>query len=116
MSGVPQLFGAGGTNQLVDGAVIQVNLAQYVGNAFAVTIGGNRTINFTNMIPGQDLDLYVTQDGTGSRTLAVEVNGVAALKSGTPLSTAASSLDLTRVSYRADLGAGLFYGVAKAFA
>jgi len=54
---------------LVDGATITPNFS--VGNNFSVTLGGNRTLaNPTNLNVGQSGVIYITQDATGSRTLA----------------------------------------------
>lgn len=45
------------------------------GNFFTVTLGGNRTLaNPTNLVPGVRYVWRVTQDGTGSRTLAYGAN------------------------------------------
>ena len=54
---------------LTDGATIAVDASQ--SNIFTVTLGGNRTLaNPTNLVAGQTLIFYFTQDATGSRTLA----------------------------------------------
>jgi hypothetical protein len=54
---------------LTDAATIAVDMS--TGNNFSVTLGGNRTLgNPTNLTPGQSGIIYVTQDATGSRTLA----------------------------------------------
>lgn len=54
---------------LTDGASIAVNA--FLSNNFTVTLAGNRTLaNPTNTTAGQWLDFVITQDGTGSRTLA----------------------------------------------
>lgn len=52
---------------LTDGATITVNWQS--GNQQRVTLGGNRTIAFTNLVAGQVMRLVVCQDGTGSRTI-----------------------------------------------
>ena len=40
-------------------------------NNFSVTLGGNRTLgNPTGLIAGQSGVIFITQDGTGSKTLA----------------------------------------------
>lgn len=60
---------SGAVVALTDGANIAVNLA--LANNFSVTLGGNRTLdNPTNIAVGQSGIIAVTQDGTGSRTLA----------------------------------------------
>lgn len=54
---------------LTDGATITPDFS--VGNNFSVTLGGNRTLaNPTNLTAGQSGVIFITQDGTGSRTLA----------------------------------------------
>jgi hypothetical protein len=54
---------------LTDGATISVDASQ--SNNFTVTLGGNRTLaNPTNLTNGMVLNFRVTQDSTGSRTLA----------------------------------------------
>ena len=130
MSGVPQSFGVGEAQSLTDAATIELRLDQAAnnippsstqqvgtGNAFKVTLGGNRNLDVYGLIPGQIIHLYVTQDGTGSRTLTPRVNGVAStvLTSGTPLTTTAAAIDLVALEYRADLGKVLYYPLAKAF-
>lgn len=129
MAAFPQSFGIGAVQTLTDAATITLDLGQAsgtvppgstvqvgTGNSFAVTLGGNRTLNILNATDGQVIYLYVTQDGTGSRTLTVQNGGTAALKSGTPLSTTAGAVDLVAIQYRGDLGYSFWYGLAKAFA
>ena len=54
---------------LTDGATITPDFAD--SNNFSVTLGGNRTLdNPTNLTAGQSGCVWITQDGTGSRTLA----------------------------------------------
>jgi hypothetical protein len=54
---------------LTDAATITPNMDD--GNNFSVTLGGNRTLaNPTNLTAGQGGSIFITQDGTGSRTLA----------------------------------------------
>jgi hypothetical protein len=54
---------------LTDGATITPDFAN--SNNFSVTLGGNRTLaNPTNLVAGQSGCIWITQDGTGSRTLA----------------------------------------------
>ncbi len=81
---------------LTDGATITPDLSD--SNNFSVTLGGNRTLaNPTNITAGQSGSIFISQDGTGSRTLSWGSywdfpNGAAPT-----LSTAASSVD--RVDY-----------------
>jgi hypothetical protein len=59
----------GAVSALTDGATITPNFA--LANNFSVTLGGNRTLaNPTNIAAGQSGAIVITQDGTGSRTLA----------------------------------------------
>ncbi len=54
---------------LTDGATITVDMS--LSNNFSVTLAGNRTLGDpTNVTAGQSGVIVVTQDGTGSRTLA----------------------------------------------
>lgn len=54
---------------LTDGATITPDFS--VTNNYSVTLGGNRTLaNPTNITAGQSGCIFITQDGTGSRTLA----------------------------------------------
>ena len=54
---------------LTDGATIAVDMS--LGNNFSVTLGGNRSLGDpSNVTAGQSGVIVVTQDGTGSRTLA----------------------------------------------
>ena len=54
---------------LTDASTIAVDLS--LGNNFSVTLGGNRNLGDpTNVTAGQSGVIVVTQDGTGSRTLA----------------------------------------------
>jgi hypothetical protein len=69
---VAQTFTAGQRGEitaLTDGATITPDFAD--SNNFSVTLGGNRTLaNPSNLVAGQSGSLFITQDGTGSRTLA----------------------------------------------
>lgn len=81
---------------LTDGTNISINLAD--SNNFSVTLGGNRTLdNPSNIVAGQSGSIFITQDGTGSRTLAYgsyyDFSGATA----PTLSTAANAVD--RIDY-----------------
>lgn len=59
---------------LTDGAAIGFNVE--LGKNAKLTIGGNRTLNLTNLADGDEGVIVVTQDGTGGRTIALgTVNG-----------------------------------------
>lgn len=77
---------------LVDGATITPNFNS--GNIFTVTLAGNRTLaNPTNPVAGKCGMIFVTQDGTGSRTLAYGSSYKFSGGSVPTLSTAASAID-----------------------
>ena len=82
---------------LTDGATITPDFSASCN--FSVTLGGNRTLaNPTNMVAGQSGSLFISQDATGSRTLAYGsywdfANGGVA----PTLSTAANAVD--RIDY-----------------
>ena len=83
----------GNVTSLTDAASIAIDMG--VGNNFAFTLAGNRTLEApTNATPGQTGYIYITQDGTGSRTLAF--NNAYIFVSGTvpTISTAAGAKDL----------------------
>jgi hypothetical protein len=59
----------GAISALTDGATITPDFS--AANNFSVTLGGNRTLaNPTNLTAGASGCIWITQDGTGSRTLA----------------------------------------------
>ena len=59
----------GAISALTDGATITPDFA--LANNFSVTLGGNRTLaNPSNLTAGASGCIWITQDGTGSRTLA----------------------------------------------
>ena len=59
----------GSISALTDGATITPDFA--VANNFSVTLGGSRTLaNPSNLTAGASGCIWITQDGTGSRTLA----------------------------------------------
>ena len=83
----------GNVTSLTEAASIAIDMG--VGNNFAFTLAGNRTLEApTNATPGQTGYIYITQDGTGSRTLAF--NNAYIFVSGTAptISTAAGAKDL----------------------
>ena len=94
-----QTFTAGQRGEvtaLTDAASIATDLA--LSNNFAITLGGNRTLaNPTNITAGQSGSIFITQDGTGSRTLAFGTNFKFVAGTAPTLSTAASSID--RIDY-----------------
>jgi hypothetical protein len=93
---VVQSFAAaqrGSVVALTDGATITPNFA--AGNNFSVTLGGNRTLdNPTNLTAGQHGVIVITQDGTGSRTLAYGSNFKFPAGAAPTLTTTASAVDV----------------------
>ena len=86
----------GEVTALTDASSIATDLA--LSNNFAITLGGNRTLaNPTNITAGQSGSIFITQDGTGSRTLAFGANFKFVGGTAPTLSTAAASVD--RIDY-----------------
>jgi hypothetical protein len=86
----------GAITALTDGATITPDFA--VANNFSVTLGGNRTLaNPSNLTAGQSGSIFISQDGTGSRTLAYGSQYDFIGGTAPTLSTAASSVD--RIDY-----------------
>ena len=94
-----QTFTAGQRGEvtaLTDAASIATDLA--LSNNFAITLGGNRTLaNPSSTTAGQSGSIFITQDGTGSRTLAYGSYFKFVAGTAPTLSTAASSVD--RIDY-----------------
>jgi hypothetical protein len=78
---------------LTDGATITPDFS--AGNNFSVTLGGNRTLaNPTNLTAGQHGVIVITQDGTGSRTLAYGSNWKFPAGAAPTLTTTANAVDV----------------------
>lgn len=94
--GTAQSFTAaqrGSVSALTDGATITANFA--LANNFSVTLGGNRTLaNPTNLTAGQHGVIVITQDGTGSRTLAYGSNWKFPAGAAPTLTTTANAVDV----------------------
>ena len=83
----------GAITALTDGANIATDLS--LSNNFSVTLAGNRTLdNPTNIVAGQSGSIFVTQDGTGSRTLAVGDQYFGAGGEVPTISTDANAIDV----------------------
>jgi len=81
---------------LSDGATITPDFA--AGQNFSVTLAGNRTLaNPTNIVAGQCGSIVITQDGTGSRTLAYGSYWDFAAGAAPTLTTTAAAID--RIDY-----------------
>lgn len=73
---------------LVDASTVTWDL-NYGRNAI-LTLGGNRTLNVTNMVAGDQVTLEVTQDATGSRTLTPPTGSYTTTGLFVPSATASS--------------------------
>jgi len=83
----------GSISALTDGATITPDFA--LANNFSVTLGGNRTLaNPTNLTAGQHGVIVITQDGTGSRTLAYGSYFKFPAGAAPTLTTTASAVDV----------------------
>jgi hypothetical protein len=83
----------GNVSALTDGATITPDFA--VANNFSVTLGGNRTLaNPSNQTAGQSGVIFITQDGTGSRTLSYGSNWKFPNATAPVLTTTASAVDV----------------------
>lgn len=83
----------GAITALTDGTTITPDFA--VANNFSVTLGGNRTLaNPTNLTAGASGAIFITQDGTGSRTLAYGSNFDFSGGTAPTLTTTASAVDV----------------------
>lgn len=83
----------GTVSALTDGSTITPDFA--VANNFSVTLGGNRTLaNPSNLTAGQSGVIVITQDGTGSRTLAYGSYFKFAGGTAPTLTTTASAVDV----------------------
>lgn len=83
----------GSVSALTDGSSITPDFA--VANNFSVTLGGNRTLaNPTNITAGQSGVIVITQDGTGSRTLAYGSYFKFSNGTAPTLTTTASAVDV----------------------
>lgn len=86
-------------DSLTDNTTIQIDMS--LGNNFNVTLGGNRTLGTpTNLNPGQSGIIYVSQDATGSRTLAYASCWRFPLATAPTLSTTANTVDALAYSVR----------------
>lgn len=78
---------------LTDGSTVTPDFA--AANNFSLTIGGNRTLaNPSNLTAGQSGVIVITQDGTGSRTLAYGSYWKFANGTAPTLTTTASAVDV----------------------
>ena len=81
---------------LTDAATIAIDFED--AQNFSVTLAGNRTLGLpSNIIAGQTGSIFVTQDGTGSRTLSYDAIWDFAAGTAPTLTTTASAID--RIDY-----------------
>ena len=93
---------------LTDAATIAVDAS--LSNVFTVTLGGNRTLGQpTNPTDGQGITIYITQDGTGSRTLAYHADWLFAGGVDPTLTTTAAAVDILSATYNG--GTTKWYGM-----
>lgn len=98
---------------LVDAATVDVDLS--TGINFSLTIGGNRTLGApSNTKNGQSGEIIITQDGTGSRTLAYHANWKFVGGIDPVLSTAAGAIDV--LSYKVVNSTFIIAALSKGFA
>ncbi len=103
----------GSITALTDGAHIATDLA--LNNFFSVTLAGNRTLdNPTNIVAGQSGSIFITQDATGSRTLAYGSYWDFAGGTAPTVSTAANSVD--RLDYVVRTTTSIHAALTKAWA
>ena len=97
---------------LTDGATITPDFS--AANNFSVTLAGSRTLaNPTNQVAGQSGSIFITQDATGSRTLAYGTNWDFAGGTAPTLSTAANAID--RIDYIVRANGSIHAVLTKAF-
>lgn len=88
-----QVWAGSATVALTDAATIAVDFS--TGINFTVTLGGNRTLGLpSNMKVGQTGWIQITQDGSGSRTLAYTAGWKFANATPPTLSTAPNAVDM----------------------
>lgn len=107
--------GKGAVIPVTDAATIAVDCT--LGSQFSVTIGATgRTLTMSNPSPGQEVLVYVKQDGTGSRTITTYTNVLWNAATAPTLTTTASATDVLRFTWNATLGKWIGETVGKAFA
>lgn len=108
-------LGHGSITTAVDtSGTITLNAATTSTFSFTLTSTG-RTLTIVNPRPGQVVDLYVTQDATGNRTITTYTNGYWAGGSGPTLTTTAAAVDVLRATWNATLGKWFYETVGKAY-
>lgn len=91
-----QLLGFQAPVALTDATSIVTDAS--LGSSFSVTLAGNRTLaNPTNLTVGRTYRWEITQDGTGSRTLAY--GALFTFSGSSTLTTTAAALDIITAYY-----------------
>ena len=81
-------------NAETDGATVTIDWSDVTkGNIRTITLGGNRTIAFSNVTVGQAILIRPIQDGVGSRTVAWPAGIKWPSGSAPTLSTAVGAID-----------------------
>lgn len=91
-----KIYAPSASYALTDGATIALDWVN--GNVQKVTLGGNRTFTFANPVDGMRCLIYLTQDGTGSRTITwptIRWTG----GSAPTLTTTAAKTDIISITY-----------------
>lgn len=114
-----QFKGEGSIVALTDAATIAVDAS--LGRIFRVTLAGNRTLGVpTNPEDGYEIDFEVTQDATGSRTLALASGAggfvLPSAIANTTLTTTAAAMDIIRCRYNLAKDRWLVYDFIKGYA
>lgn len=93
---------------LADAATVTLNCQ--IGTKFIVTISGNRTLDISNPVDGQSIELWVVQDGAGSHTFAFPGN--ITFQGGAPvIDQTAAHVNIFKITYNAALTE--WYGTAN---
>lgn len=107
-----QVWAAAVPVALTDAATIALDMSLFIDAT--VTLGGNRTLGNPTNVKYQSGIIKITQDGTGSRTLAYGANWDFASATAPVLSTAAGAVDL--LFYKVLSPTSIFASLTKAVA
>jgi hypothetical protein len=109
------LLGLGPVKVVTDGSVDTVDVT--LGSEFSLILTGTgRTLTMINPSAGQEVVGYISQDGTGSRTITTYTNVLWAAGTPPTLSIGANALDVLRFTWNATLGKWVGETVGKALA
>lgn len=96
-------LGFGSTVAYDDAATITIDAAKKSSFSFTLTSTG-RTLTIVNPRPGQQVYIYIKQDGTGSRTITTWTNMYFAAGTEPTLTATAGATDAFIATWSADLG------------